>query len=100
MSLRRIKCVMLCCFSENKFQVSFLKAVAHVCSELLRAAQNLLLSPTVCAAGCFTVDVQSLLDGARMERTDSESNEHEGEMLLLLDFKPPCCWNEDSLLHV
>lgn len=43
------------------------------------------LSPTVCAAGCFTVDVQPLLGGARVDRTDSERNEHEGETRLLFD---------------
>lgn len=86
----------LCCYSENKFKVSFLKAMGRVCSELLRAAQNLFLSPTVCAAGCFTVNVQSLLDGARLERTDSKSNEHGGETLVLFDFTPQHCWNGDA----
>lgn len=73
----------MCCFSGNTFKVAFFKAVGHV-----RAAQSLFLSPTVCAAGCFTVDVQALLDSARIERTDSESNEHEGEMLLPFDLEP------------
>lgn len=70
--------------------------MGRVCSELLRAAQNLFLSPTACAAGCFTVNVQSLLDGARLERTDSHSNEHEGETLVLFDFTPQHCWNGDA----
>lgn len=67
----------------NKAKSSLLKAMASPawsCSSFFLCAAkgfffffcNLFLSPTVCAAVCFTVEVQTLLDGARMERTERE----------------------------